>query len=109
MSHVCAFDHTPRPPSLACSIACPGRLACRGRSLLQYRILYRDRTLMSPVCLGRVRAQGVSLRSSTRPGLYCGSLCRDNEFLCCYKTRSSAYLGSSVTAHVGTAVPVTLS
>ena len=108
-SSACAFDRTPRPPSRARSIVRPGRLACRERNLLQQRIFYRGRTLLSHVRLGRVRAQGMSLRSSTHPDLYYGSLCHDNEFLYHDRTRSSAHLGLSVTVHVGTAVRVTLS
>ena len=98
--------HAPRPLGSAHSVARPGRLACCGRSLLRKRILCGDRTLLSRARLGQVCAQGVLPRISARPGLYCGSLCCDNEFLCHDRTRPSTHPGSSVAVHAGTAVRV---
>ena len=49
-----------------------------------------------------MHAQSVSLRTSARPGLCCGPLCRDIEFLYHDRTRPSAHLGSFVVAQVGT-------
>ena len=59
-----------------------------------------DRTLLSCARLSQVRAQGMSSCASARPGLYRGLLCRDNEFLCRDRTRSSAQPGSSVVARM---------
>ena len=84
------------------SVARPGCLACRGRSLSLQRILYHDRTLLSRSRLDRVLAQGVSPRANASPGLYRGSLCRDNEFLCRDRTWPSAHPRLSIAARTGT-------
>ena len=77
------------------SIALPGRLVCYERSL--------------SLRLGRIRAEGVLPRASTHPTLQHGQLYHDNEVLCRERTRSSTDLGSSVVAHLGTAVHAAMS